>query len=231
MRFKYSFSNLFDEKKVGHHFFASKCDDGSLLDFAAPIAEPVICHLLEDLKLKRILCANQNHTDHAVIYPSSDGFKYADALITKEPNVGLLIRHADCQAALIYDTKNHVIAAVHAGFRGQVQRIYTKTIKQMNKVYGSLPQDLKIAISPSLGLDHAEFINYKTEFPLELHKYCHEGFMDLKQMALDEVLELGVLKESIDIDPRCTFCEEDQFYSFRKTKTARRMASLIYLKH
>ncbi|MFQ5729954.1 MAG: hypothetical protein ACE5GN_06305, partial [Waddliaceae bacterium] len=45
---------------------------------------------------------------------------------------------------------------------GEVQ---AEAIGFMQAKYGSLPADLLVGISPSLGPQSAEFINYRQEFP------------------------------------------------------------------
>lgn len=223
-------SNLFEQDKLGQYFFYKKTPDDLLCDFKAPLDDKMALMLLDTFSLKKLLVMQQNHTDHIVSYPSSYGHQHVDAVITDQKKVGLLVRHADCQAAFFFDPKKNVIAAVHAGFRGQACQFYGSTIKALKKNYGCRAQDLLVAISPSLGLDHAEFKNYKVEFPLELHKYVIDGYVDLKKMAFDELVMHGVLPEHIDIDPRCTYCDETEFFSYRRNKTQSRMASLIFLK-
>ena len=46
-----------------------------------------------------------------------------DALITKEPGCCICISTADCIPILLYDRKNQVVAAAHAGWRGTVNYI------------------------------------------------------------------------------------------------------------
>lgn len=229
MIFQKSSSALFKNCKLEQYFFYKKTIEGVLSDFKAPLDEKLAFKLLDDFDLKKLLVLQQNHTAHIVCYPSQQGYKYADGIMTDQKKVGLLIRHADCQAAFFFDPKKNVIAAVHAGFRGQVLNIYTNAIKALKKNYGSHPQDLLVAISPSLGLDHAEFKNYKDEFPERLHKYLIDGYMDLKKMAFDELIMQGIKAEHIDIDQRCSYCDEDLFFSYRKNKTESRLGSLIFL--
>jgi YfiH family protein len=225
----FSTAKLFENKKLCHRFFYKINSHGQEVDFSTPVNSELVSLILDEFSLKRVLFLNQTHSDHVLTYPSYKGYKGADSIITNAKNVGLIIRHADCQAALFYDPVKEVIAAVHAGYKGQAQFIYTHTIKKMTDQFGSLPKDIGVAISAGLGIKHSEFINYRNEFPIKLHKYNQDGFMDLKKMALDELIAAGLLKEHIDIDPRCSYEEEALFYSYRKDKTPKRMASFISL--
>jgi YfiH family protein len=208
----FSTAKLFENKKLCHRFFYKINSHGQEVDFSTPVNSELVSLILDEFSLKRVLFLNQTHSDHVLTYPSYKGYKGADSIITNAKNVGLIIRHADCQAALFYDPVKEVIAAVHAGYKGQAQFIYTHTIKKMTDQFGSLPKDIGVAISAGLGIKHSEFINYRNEFPIKLHKYNQDGFMDLKKMALDELRAAGLLKEHIDIDPRCSYEEEALFY-------------------
>jgi len=223
-------SQALKDKKIGHAFFYKKDDQDQMVDFSSPLNDQLAMSLLKTFHLNKLIVLSQNHTDKVLIYPDSFGDAFADAIITKEKKTGLLIRHADCQAALLFDPVKKVIAAVHAGFRGQVLEIYEKTIQKMCEKFGSRPEDIKIATSPSLGLGCSEFLNYQTEFPAHLHRFYKDGFMDLKKMAEESFLQMGVLKENIDISGECTVCNETRCHSYRKDKTMARMASLIFIK-
>ena len=56
-----------------------------------------------------------------------DKFEGIDALITKLPRTCIGVSTADCVPILIYDTHVRAIAAAHAGWRGTVARIGSKT--------------------------------------------------------------------------------------------------------
>jgi YfiH family protein len=226
---QFSFSPVLHYAGLEHRFFYRIDAMGAEIDFAATLNTFLIEALLHDLSLKRLLVVNQTHTGHVVVYPSLEGYTDADAIITDKKNVGLLIRHADCQAALFYDPIKKVIGAAHAGFKGQGLCIYTHTIEKMRAIYGSHSCDIRVAISPSLGLAHAEFIHYIQEFPPALHKYAQNNFMDLKKMACDELLSCGILAQHIDMDLRCTYEDEVLFYSYRRDKTSKRLASIIVM--
>lgn len=225
----YSVPKSLNHKGVKAAFFYAHDKCNQEVNFSSPLKGDLVTRVLSEFGLKRLLVLNQTHSSHITIYPSQDEHRAADGIITAQKGVGLLIRHADCQAALIYDPIKNVIAAVHAGFRGQASGIYTTCVKRLEKEFGSTSHSLQVALSPSLGLCHSEFINYQDEFPKSLHHYASDQHMDLKQMALDEFMNAGVLRHNIDLDPRCTFDNDKDFFSYRKTKTSKRLGSLIAL--
>lgn len=153
-----------------------------------------------------------------------------DGLITKEPGAALLITHADCQAALFYDPKQHIVAAIHAGWRGNVQRIYEKTLS-LFAAAGSCMQDIIVCLSPSLGPDHAEFKNYQTEFPSSFWPYQEKPFFfNLWEIAKQELLSCGIAEKKIEIAKICTYCHPKDFFSFRRDPLTGRNGTIIALK-
>lgn len=79
-----------------------------------------------------------------------DGY---DAIVTGVRGLAIGVRTADCVPVLMYDSLKGVIAAVHSGWRGTVQRICQKTIFTMRMRFGSSPADIVAVLGPSIGRD------------------------------------------------------------------------------
>ncbi|MCG8635887.1 MAG: polyphenol oxidase family protein, partial [Desulfobacterales bacterium] len=95
----------------------------------------------------------------------------ADGVVTNIPDLALVIQVADCQAVILYDPVNRVIANVHSGWRGSVAGILGKCTQIMADEFSSRPGDIIAGISPSLGPCCSEFVNYRTEIPRRLWGY------------------------------------------------------------
>ena len=54
-----------------------------------------------------------------------------DALVTDQPGVTVAVRTADCVPVLVHDPRRRVVAAIHAGWRGAVAGIVSKTLTLM----------------------------------------------------------------------------------------------------
>jgi YfiH family protein len=153
-----------------------------------------------------------------------------DAMITNVPGIFLVIQVADCQAVMIYDPENHVIANLHAGWRGNVQNIIGRTLNIMKDRFNSAPADLRVGISPSLGPCCAEFVNYQKEFPEIYWRFKDDGqHFDLWALSRDQLREEGVSAENISISGLCTRCHADTFFSYRAQKETGRFAAVIGL--
>ena len=71
----------------------------------------------------------------------------ADGLVTKNPQIFLGLLTADCAPVLFVDTKNKVIGAAHAGWRGALSGIIKNTVMAMESL-GAQPQHIEAAIGP-----------------------------------------------------------------------------------
>lgn len=158
----------------------------------------------------------------------------ADAIITNVKGLLTVIQVADCQGVILYDPVAEVVANVHSGWRGSVLNILAKTVRQMTDCFGSRPENIRGAISPSLGPCCAEFIHYRQEIPSHLWKYragegvsdaAHkENHFDFWQISLDQLASEGVDPQKVDVAGICTACHTDRFYSYRKEKRTGRFA-------
>ena len=96
-----------------------------------------------------------------------------DALVTGVPGCAVGVHTADCVPILIYNPVRRVVAAVHSGWKGTVQRISQKVLFVMKQEFGSRPEELRVAIGPAIGPDSfqvgEEVVQFFKEqgFPLE----------------------------------------------------------------
>lgn len=79
-----------------------------------------------------------------------------DAVMTNQKGICIGVSTADCIPVLLYDEEHQAIAAIHAGWRGTVQRIVHKTVQEMTFAYHTDPKKLKAVIGPGISLDHFE---------------------------------------------------------------------------
>jgi polyphenol oxidase len=75
----------------------------------------------------------------------------ADALITHEPGVLLVVQTADCVPILLADPKRRAVAAIHSGWRGTLRRIAAKALGRMQLEFGTRPGDVIAALGPGIG--------------------------------------------------------------------------------
>ncbi len=191
-----------------------------------------------DFSLDRIVLSKQTHTDNIRIVTEEDcgkgvvrqsDIEDTDGLVTNIPSIVLTVFSADCVPILLCDKNKKVVAAVHAGWRGSVKGIGAKCVDIMKDRFGCDPADIIAAIGPSIaeccfefGDDAVIYFDKKYYTEKEDGKYN----IDLWSFNRDGLVKAGVLPENIDISGRCTMCESDKFYSYRKhgDKTGRQAA-------
>ena len=149
--------------------------------------------------------------------------EHVDALISNIPGECLCISTADCVPILCYDTQRHAIAAIHAGWRGTVQRIAQKTVEAMNQTYGTDPKDLVVCIGPSISLKAFEVGEEVYEaflqagFPMsQIASRSQKWHLDLWEANRIQLLEAGVPPKNIELSGICTFQQHEDFFSARR---------------
>jgi hypothetical protein len=80
---------------------------------------------------------------------AGDAVGPADALVTATPGTVLAILVADCVPIILYDPAAHVLACVHAGWRGTVARTAQAALAAMCSL-GTRPRDVIAGIGPSV---------------------------------------------------------------------------------
>ena len=81
-----------------------------------------------------------------------DAIPGTDALVTAEPGVVLVVMVADCVPIVLYDPVAHVLACVHAGWRGTVAGVSEAAITSMRSL-GSDPADVIAGLGPAIAPD------------------------------------------------------------------------------
>jgi YfiH family protein len=83
---------------------------------------------------------------------AGDAVGPADALVTATPGTVLAILVADCVPIVLYDPAAHVLACVHAGWRGTVARTARAALAAMCSL-GTRPEDVIAGIGPAVAAD------------------------------------------------------------------------------
>ncbi len=187
------------------------------------------------LNVKKIFFAKQVHgTDFFHLTKNNISINMppeADGIFTTEPDIGLMIKHADCQAVVIYDPVKRVIANIHCGWRGSAQKIISKSIKELKRIYGSRPKDLWVGISPSLGPCCSEFKGWSEKLPKWLHKFrIRDNHIDFWSASINELKEANIPIGNIYCAKICTVCNKD-YFSYRREGNTGRLATIIALKN
>lgn len=182
------------------------------------------------LRTEGIGLPRQTHSDHVLWMHEPGRPEDTDAVITDVPGLCLCVKTADCIPVLLCDTRRRIVAAVHAGWRGTVARIVSKTIAQM----GSRGEDLRAVIGPGISLSAFEVGDEVYEqfrlagFPM--HRIAtkeQKWHLDLWQANRWLLEESGV--RNIYVAGICTYNNSAQFFSARREgiQTGRNMNGIM----
>lgn len=170
----------------------------------------------------------QTHSNHVEIIrkPANElAIPDTDALITNQPGICICVQTADCVPILLHDPVKNVVAAIHAGWRGTVEKIVCKTLKIMQTEFDSNPVDVWAGIGPSISQQYYEVgedviyrVNKQFEDALKLLKPSENkrAYFDLWKANQHLLVQSGVSYNQIDILGLCTYFEESSFFSARR---------------
>jgi len=181
------------------------------------------------ISYKKIVVAEQIHSSNIkeIGFSNKGNFEKVedtDGLLTKEKNIVLIVRTADCLPIIYVEKNQGIIAISHNGWRGTIKKISYKIIEKMVEL-GANISFIKVAIGPGIGqccysIDEDRYYQFKDEFDGYSDKIFrwYKGKWHLNLLLLNYLLLLdyGVKKENIDYFPFCTSCDGKRFFSFRK---------------
>ncbi|KTC78353.1 peptidoglycan editing factor PgeF [Legionella brunensis] len=154
----------------------------------------------------------------------------ADAAITRTPRQPLAILTADCLPILLCNQEGNEIAAIHAGWRGLVNGIVENTLNKMQ----SPPTQLMAWIGPAICQSCFEVGEevlqaYENRYPLSSKDFYRKGEKwhgNLPKLAEHILNNSGI--SAVFQSNVCTFEQNNDFYSYRRTSQTGRMATLIW---
>jgi YfiH family protein len=163
-----------------------------------------------------------------------------DAMITNQPGICLCVQTADCVPILLFDPKQNVVAAIHAGWRGTVKKIAVEAIQKMKSSFHSAAKDILTIIGPSIGPEVYEVGDEVVQAVLKeipnaektLYKNSSGKFhFNLWEANRQIVLDCGLTPENIEVLGECTFHQSEKYFSARREgiKTGRLVSGIMLL--
>ena len=154
--------------------------------------------------------------------PAHTPHQKADAILTDRPEVSLFMRFADCVPILFYDPVKQVVGVAHAGWRGTVEGITSRTVETMLDVYGCKSTNILAAIGPAIGSHHYEvgpevaeqvqdsFGTESASLLLSDNGAVHFDLWSANRLQLER---MGL--RMIEMSGICTACHPEDWYSHR----------------
>jgi YfiH family protein len=178
------------------------------------------------IKRENIFLPVQKHTDIVIVLENDVQPKVADAVITKRKGLLIGVQVADCIPILLFDRKNFIIGAVHAGWRGTALQIIKKTIEKMMDYSHSVPEDIFAALGPCIKMNcypvDQDVWTAVFEATGEGGYYKSLGnkkyLLDIPAANIIQLLSTGVPGGNIWQSQECTHCMPEKYYSYRYSR-------------
>jgi polyphenol oxidase len=159
---------------------------------------------------------------------------HADGVVTRAPNLSLMMTFADCQPLLAYDPARHILGVAHAGWRGTLDGMALSLVRAM-EAEGSRPGDLLVGLGPAIG---ACCYEVGEEVAVQALTWPRGGewlrpgqnsrpHLDLS--AANEAILRAVGVQHIERADLCTACRTDLFFSHRAERRTGRFALVASL--
>lgn len=189
----------------------------------------------------KIHIVKENDIGKGIIKESD--IKNIDGLVTNVKNIPLITFYADCVPLFFYDKNKKVVGLAHSGWKGTVGNIAASMIQTMRNEYNSNPENIVVAIGPSICMDCYEIsedvaVQFEDKYSdielnnMLLNKGNGKYHLDLHQACKYNFLRAGIVEKNISMPDICTCCNPNEMFSHRASKGLRgNLAAVIMLKY
>lgn len=171
------------------------------------------------------LTVHQIHSPDVIVArePFPDERPKADAIVTDRPGIAVGAATADCGPILFADAQAGVVGAAHAGWKGAFTGVIENTVAAMESL-GARRDGIVAVLGPSISSSNYEvgpefrerFVTAEAanESWFTPSGKPHHFLFDLAGYTVERLRNAGVTAEALG---RCTYAEEEFFYSYRRT--------------
>ena len=172
-----------------------------------------------------LLSAYQVHSPDVLVVrePFSGERPKVDALVTDRPGIAVGASTADCGPVLFVDAHAGVVGAAHAGWKGAFTGVLENTIAAMEGL-GAERDRIVAVLGPSISKANyevgPEFIARFTDADPANDRWFSasakdgHAMFDLNGYTVERLKRAGVDAHGLN---RCTYADENLFYSYRRT--------------
>jgi YfiH family protein len=177
---------------------------------------------------EQVVQLKQIHSDRVIkidgSYEHGAGPAQADGIQLARDGFFAVIKTADCAPVIAVHPKSRSVCALHAGWRGTRDRITKKALNRFLSETGASPDELTVAIGPSIRRCcyevGPEVLEQFDRAGHEMSRIASGRQLDIVEANRVQVEDLGI--ERFLDSGMCTACRTDLFYSYRREgKTGR----------
>lgn len=187
--------------------------------------------------------AGQVHGNEVLVIRSEkqiaahDSLPNADSIISNLPGLTIAMFFADCLPVYFWDPVTRSAGLAHAGWRGTLAGVSSGTVAALQREFQVNPKNLRVAIGPSIGPCCFEVLedvalDFQSRFENEVVLQKENRYrINLWKANMIQLREKGVEALNIEMAGKCTSCQPELYYSYRRDKgETGRMAGVIKLK-
>lgn len=175
---------------------------------------------------------NQIHSANIIVVDENSPklVDNCDSIITRSKNLPLMVMVADCIPILMFDDKQGIIAAIHAGRNSTFLEISKKTASFFIEKFSSNPEDINVVFGASIQKCCYEVSDELSKIVENSFgkEFVENNYIDLQGINKKQLNDLGI--KNIEISNICTKCGDKSYFSYRKDKKTGRFAGIIILK-
>ncbi|MBC8155512.1 MAG: peptidoglycan editing factor PgeF [Bacteroidetes bacterium] len=179
---------------------------------------------------ERVVSSHQCHGTELMTATQPGRFDGYDALITAVPGLVVAVSIADCVPILVYDTGERAVAAIHAGWRGTVGGIVSKTLRAMQQQFGTRPGDCFAYVGTCIDKTSFEVgpdVAGAFDAPFVAAGNQPGTFLvNLQAANARQLTDFGIPSDQIGFSPYSTVLNNDDYFSHRaeRGQTGRMLA-------
>jgi YfiH family protein len=194
-----------------------------------------------------LVTAHQVHGNYVGVVPKSSAgtgsapgtslFGKYDSLVTCEPNVAVMMTHADCLAVILCDPQTRSVGVVHAGWRGTVSDVAGAAVRTMIDSFSCGPEEILAFIGPGIcrscyAVGDEVVEGWRSSMPAggdsAIFRSGDAWHFDLEEANWLQLRAMGLRNDAIERSRICTRCHGDEWFSHRgQGPTTGRFASII----
>ena len=187
--------------------------------------------LAEVIGVDDLVWMEQLHTNTVTVVDSPGTVAAADAVVTTQRGLALVVLTADCVPVLLSDDRAGVVAAVHAGRIGARNGIIPATVDVMRSL-GARPETTHALLGAAAS---GKMYEVPKEMADDVESKLPGSRTRTEQGSWGIDVRAGIVRQllgddikNISVNPHCTI-KNEQYFSYRREGITGRQAGVIWL--
>jgi copper oxidase (laccase) domain-containing protein len=193
----------------------------------------------QGLSLADCVLIECQHTEDITHVTRADKAKTipTEALLTNEPGVVLFLLTGDCFPVSYHDPVFGVVGLAHLGWKPTDKKLAAKVVREMVRMYGSDPKNIKVHIGSGISADSYVFVEAEQQGQSEWANFVHdlpsgEVSVDLAGYIKQQLQESCINPANISQSSIDTATSPERFSFYRSVRSGEpqaRFATVVTL--